>query len=324
MAYASARQTSFSELPIIDISPIQSGEQGLHNVAREIYAASQEVGFFYVSGHGIDPDLREAALKAGQDFFALPEEEKLRIRINRRHRGYIPFGAARMYGKERPDLKESFRWAYEVPDDDPDVVAGSKLLGPNVWPEAKPEMQAVLYAYYQAVMACGHDIMRAMAVGLGLPDDFFGKHYTKPITRGSVLHYPPQPPDMGETQYGVAPHTDYGCLTLLWQDPVGGLQVQNAEGEWVMALPIDNTYVVNVGDLLQRWTNDRYVSNPHRVVNTSGKERYSMVVFFDPNADTVVDPASIPLEGGQKPKYEPITCENYIAMRMAEAFDYKD
>ena len=127
---------------------------------------------------------------------------------------------------------------------------------------------------------------------------------------------------MENGQFGVAPHTDYGVLTVLWQDKEGGLEVKNLDGDWIPAPPIDGTFVINIGDLLQRWTNDRYVSNPHRVINRSGNERYSMVLFYDPDPATVIDPCHMNLSDGTKPKYPPVTCGEYIRERFTEAFKY--
>jgi isopenicillin N synthase-like dioxygenase len=165
-------------------------------------------------------------------------------------------------------------------------------------------------------------MMRAFALGMDLAEDSFLKATDEPIARSSIIHYPPQPADLGAEQFGVAPHTDYGCLTLLWQDQVGGLEVQTHEGEWVTAHPIENTLVVNVGDLLMRWTNEGFKSTPHRVVNRKGQERYSMVIAWDPNFDTVVDP-SVVCQNGAQPLYSPVNCGDYVLSRFDSSFNYR-
>ena len=230
-----------------------------------------------------------------------------------------------MHETARADLKESFNWALELGADDPDVLSGDKpLLGPNNWPDGDlPDLRPSLYAYYLAACDCGRDLMRAFAVGLGADEAFFAPHFTKLIARGSALYYPPQPPQMGAEQFGVGAHTDYGCLTLLWQDNVGGLQVQGRDGDWVTAHPIPDTLVVNVGDLLARWSNDRFVSTLHRVVNASGRERYSMAVFFDPNYDAVVDPVELLDHSETPPKYQPIVAGEHVKSRFDAAFAYR-
>ena len=165
-------------------------------------------------------------------------------------------------------------------------------------------------------------MMRAFALGMEIPEDSFMKATNAPIARSSIIHYPPQLEDIGVEQFGAAPHTDYGCLTLLWQDQVGGLEVQTREGEWVTAHPIENTLVVNVGDLLTRWTNERFKSTTHRVVNRKGQERYSMVIAWDPNFDTVVDP-SVVCKNGTQPLYPPVRCGDYVLSRFDSSFSYR-
>ena len=162
--------------------------------------------------------------------------------------------------------------------------------------------------------------MRAFAAGLDLDHDHFVRHFDKPLTRAAIIYYPPQPEAMGEQQFGVSPHTDYGCVTLLYQDGTGGLQVKGRGGDWLTAHPIPGTFVVNVGDLLHRWSNDRFISNPHRVVNASGKERFSVPVFVDPNWDTVIEPV---VEKGGTAKYPAINCADYIRAIYEQSFAYR-
>ncbi len=324
-AYASAKSIDVGAIPVIDIGALRGGSSdAVSDVAANIREASTDVGFFYVRNHGIETATRVAALSASKRFFALPQEVKARSAVNNQHRGFMAPGGAKMHETARADLKESFNWALELAADDPDVLSGDKpLLGPNNWPDTDlPELRQSLYAYYLAACDCGRDLMRAFAVGLDADEAFFAPHFTQPIARGSALYYPPQPPQMGTEQFGVGAHTDYGCLTLLWQDEVGGLQVQGRDGDWVTALPIPDTLVVNVGDLLARWSNNRFVSTPHRVVNASGRERYSMAVFFDPNYDAVVDPTEL-LQPGDAPKYEPILAGEHVKARFDAAFAYR-
>jgi isopenicillin N synthase-like dioxygenase len=195
-------------------------------------------------------------------------------------------------------------------------------MGPNHWPDFMPAMRPTLSAYYDAILACGNRLLRGFALSLGRTGGFFEPHFRKPLARGSMVYYPPQPADLGEQQFGVAPHTDYGGLTLLAQDMTGGLQVLNKAGEWVTAHPIPGTLVINVGDLMARWTNNRFSSNAHRVINTSGRERYSVAVFFDPSFDTVIDPRDL-LDDPGASKYPPTTCGEYIVGRFDKAFKYR-
>jgi isopenicillin N synthase-like dioxygenase len=177
-------------------------------------------------------------------------------------------------------------------------------------------------AYFEASERVARQLLRAFSLGLGLPEQAFLAGTNCPLSRGSFVYYPPQPVSLGEEQFGVAPHTDFGVLTVLCQDHVGGLQVQTYDGEWVTADPIPGTLVINVGDLLARWTNDRYRSTPHRVINASGEERLSLVVAYDPDYDTLIDPIMV-CKPGQEPKYEPISCGDYLTWRFAKAFGYR-
>ena len=316
--------TAFTEIPLVDMGPLVDGAPGAaRTVARDVGRHATEVGFFYVKNHGVAPELIDDLLAAGRRFFALPTEEKMRIRVNPLHRGYVTPGQAILSARAKPDFKESFVWGLELPPDDPDVRAGQPLMGPNQWPEGLPDLPVRVDRYFQAIMQCGLRLLRAVAVSLDLPEDFFDGRYRKPLARGALLHYPPQPESMGADQFGSSAHTDYGCLTLLWQDAVGGLEVRNKAGQWIPAPPVPGTFVINLGDFMARWTNDRFASTPHRVVNRSGRERYSIPVFFDPDHDTVVECLPSCQGPGQPPRYPPTTCGAYIKGRFDDVFVYR-
>jgi isopenicillin N synthase-like dioxygenase len=323
MAYAQSKTISVEKIPVIDVAPLRFGTmETAQTVALEIRQAAEEVGFFYIRNHGIPEAVIEQAYRAVQVFFSHPKEWKDSVKINANHHGYLSVGEAKMEQAERMDLKESFVWGLDLPDNHPSVTAKNPFLGRNQWPKKMPELQEAVYPFFEAGLQCGRNMMRAFALGMNLPENSFLKTTNEPIARSSIIHYPPQPPDLGETQFGVAPHTDYGCLTLLWQDQVGGLEVQTREDEWVTAHPIKGTLVVNVGDLLMRWTNDGFKSTPHRVVNRKGVERYSMVIAWDPNFDTVVDP-SVVCQNGAQPMYSPVNCGDYVLSRFDSSFSYR-
>jgi len=322
VSYASATESDVSLIPVIDMAPLATGDRAaISAVGRDLLDAAERVGFFYVRNHAVPARLIEQVFALSRRLFALPAAEKDSVRINALHRGFLAIGQARMYEQARIDLKESFIWGPELGTDDPDVAAGKPLMGPNQWPAALPELAPTLMAYSAAVMDCGRSLLQCFAVSLGLDPDFFREPFRKPLARCSLIYYPPQPPESGSEQFGVAPHTDYGGLTLLYQDDAGGLQVRNPSGEWVTAPPIAGTFVVNIGDLMARWSNDRFVSTPHRVVNASGRARYSVGVFFDPHFDTVIDPRNL-LQGAPS-RYAPVTCGDYILSRFNKAFNYR-
>jgi isopenicillin N synthase-like dioxygenase len=323
MAYAESKTIDVDKIPVIDVSKLRSGTlEKAHAVALEIRHAAEEVGFFYIHNHGIPEPMIKQAYYAAKDFFNLPKELKDSVKINANHHGYLSVGEAKMDQAERMDLKESFVWGLDLPDEHPSVTMENPFLGRNQWPTEMLDFKRSVYPFFEAGLQCGRDMMRAFALGMGLPDDSFLKATDEPIARSSIIHYPPQPADLGVEQFGVAPHTDYGCLTLLWQDQVGGLEVQTHEGEWVTAHAIENPLVVNVGDLMMRWTNEGFKSTPHRVVNSKGQERYSMVIAWDPNFDTVVDP-SVVCQNGDLPLYLPVNCGDYVLSRFDSSFSYR-
>ena len=323
MTYALSKTIEIEKIPVIDVKPLRAGTlENAYSVALEIRQAAEEIGFFYIRNHGVPESVIKQSYSAAKDFFNLPKVVKNNVKINSNHHGYLCFGEAKMEQAKSVDLKESFVWGLDLPDEHPSVTMENPFLGRNQWPVEIPEFKKSVYPFFEAGLQCGLDMMRAFALGMGLPEDSFLKSTDEPIARSSIIHYPPQAEDLGEEQFGVAPHTDYGCLTLLWQDQVGGLEVQNREGEWVTAHPIDNTLVVNVGDLLMRWTNEGFISTPHRVVNRKGQERYSMVIAWDPNFDTIVDP-SIVCQNGALPLYSPLSCGDYVLSRFDSSFSYR-
>jgi isopenicillin N synthase-like dioxygenase len=309
-------------LPVVDVAPLAEGGSpaGEAAVAAAIHAACTGPGFFYIRGHGVPEPAIEAVVAAARRFFRLPEEVKRSTKANMLHRGWHAAGGAVMQGATKPDRKEFFSMGLDLPADHPAVLAGEKLRGPNQWPAEVPELKPTMGAYFAAVGACGARLLRAVAVSLGLDRDFFAPHYRLPLQRTQAIWYPPQPPDDAEG-FGLAPHTDFGCITLLWQDDSGGLEVRERQsGAWIPAPPIPGTLVVNVGDLLGRWSNDRFASTPHRVLNRSGHERISIATFYDPDFAAPVDPRAL---GATEPRYAPTTAGEHILGRFAAAFAYR-
>jgi isopenicillin N synthase-like dioxygenase len=322
MAYATVKQVDSSLIPVIDLSELGTGTPAvLQRIADDISQAAETSGFFYVKNHGIPAELIDNVYRLAGEFFRRPIDEKNQVKVNSNHRGFLSTGGAKMSDDAKPDLKESYIWGLDVDDQDPDYLAGRALVGPNQWPESLPEMCDVMVTYFEAANNLAWNLFKVFATALDLPADHFIKTVDKPMTRCSIIYYPPQEIDAGADQFGVAPHTDFGALTLLRQDEVGGLQVQDKNGDWVTATPIEGTLVVNVADLLSRWTNNRFASTPHRVVNTSGRERFSIVAAVDPNYDTDMTPI---VREGESPLFEPTTCGEYLVWRFAQAFKYRN
>ena len=320
MAYARSKKIGIDAIPVIDIAAIFEGEAAEKEVGIRLLNTVQEFGFFYVENHSIEQSLIDDVFEQARLFFYAGSEQKNELRIKDYHRGFLPIGEAKMSGAQNRDYKESFVWGWDVDVGDPDVTNSNWILAPNRWPSFQPKMKTVFTTYLNTVNMLGIYLLRALALALGVSREHFVKNFFKPLTRASIIYYPPQSIHMDDQQFGVSPHTDYGCITLLYQDEVGGLQVRDKNGEWLTAHPIPGTYVVNIGDLLHRWSNRKFVSNQHRVINESGKERFSVPVFVDPGWDTLIKPVTC---HGEDAFFPPITCAEYIHSIYQKSFAYR-
>jgi isopenicillin N synthase-like dioxygenase len=319
MAYAQAKRVDAETIPVVDITGLRDGTDA-ENVAKALHAASQGLGFIYIKGHGIPEAAIEAARDCAYQFFRSSQGDKRSVVVSAKHRGHLGQGGAKMQSDAKPDLKESFIWGFE--DAAGQAPEDHALRGPNQWPAFLPDMRGKAMTYFNHAHDVAHHLMRGFALGLGLDERFFLTSCEQPLSRASFVYYPAQPEELGVDQFGVGPHTDFGVMTVLCQDSVGGLQVQNVDGEWIQAPPIEDTLIINVADLLSRWTNGAYKSTPHRVVNSSGRERLSLVLAFDPDPDTRIDARDI--YGADVPvAEEPITCGDYLVWRFQKAFSYR-
>lgn len=286
---------SSPEVPVIDIQPLIRQQAGQEAVADQIGRACRENGFFYISGHGVSESLQSHLEQMSQAFFALPESEKMQIRMElggKAWRGYFPLCDELTSGK--PDLKEGIYFGQELPEQDPRVKAQTPLHGSNLFPENPEGFGAVVLEYMEQLTQLGHHLMRGLAISLGLEASFFRDHYTAdPLILFRIFHYPSPEDHPGlDAPWGVGEHTDYGVLTILKQDAVGGLQVKSKSG-WINAPYLPGTFICNIGDMLDRMTRGRYRSTPHRVLNTSRSGRLSFPFFFDPNFDVRVEPIEL-------------------------------
>jgi isopenicillin N synthase-like dioxygenase len=329
-----AKQIPFDAIPVIDFAAMQGDNfrsKGLsqsddrQQVADQLRTACTQVGFFYVKNHGVPQSIIDEAFAQAQRFFALPLLEKLNIHISRsaNHRGYVPLLEENTDPTAKGDLHEAIDFALEVPNTDPDVLAGKSLYGSNVYPSHLPGFREAIDRYYWELYQLGRKIFQAFALALDLPEDYFEDKITKPLAQLRLLHYLPQTGRINEQQIGTGAHSDYECFTILAQDQVGGLQVLNHAGEWIAATPIPGTFVVNVGDQMARWTNDLFASTVHRVINRSGQARYSIPYFFGPNYDTLIDVLPSCVSPNYPAKYEPVTTGEYIKGRFNETFAYR-
>lgn len=296
---------SASSLPIVDVSRWITGGPERAEVAEQIGEACRTHGFFYAVGHGVDESLCRRLDAASRSFFALDLETKLRWRMElggRAWRGYFPPGGELTSG--RPDWKEGLYFGAELTEDHPLVAARTPIHGRNLFPEVPGLREAVL-STIEALTGLGHALMSAIAASLGLEATYFAERYTgDPLILFRIFNYPtPRAPEATGAAWGVGEHTDYGLLTLLRQDEIGGLQVKTREG-WIEAHPVPQSFVCNIGDMLERMTGGRYRSTPHRVVlNASKRDRLSSTFFFDPNFQARVQPlpgdvTSMPADDG--------------------------
>lgn len=293
-------------LPVINISALTGEPADRRSVAEQIKTACCEFGFFYIIGHGVDEALQARLETLSREFFAQPLETKLQIRMalgGKAWRGYFPVGDELTSGQ--PDQKEGIYFGAELDENHPLVKAGTPLHGRNLFP-ALPGFRETVLQYMTEMTRLGHTLMAGIALSLGLEEGYFANRYTAdPLTLFRIFNYPPLPD--GQQVWSVGEHTDYGILTILKQDDSGGLQIKSRNGwpnsEWIAAPPFPNSFVCNIGDMLDRMTGGLYRSTPHRVRNQATKNRLSFPFFFDPNFDAQVKPIQsdlIPANGSQE------------------------
>src|SRR5258706_14949549 len=247
------------EIPIIDVSPLYSGDaDNLQLVASQIGNACRGIGFFYVKNHAVEDSLLKSAFQKAAELFALdtPRKEAVSMLRSPHNRGYIGMGTEALDPSKPPDVKEAFNIGLDLAKDDPEVFSGKPFRGVNLWPDS-PGFQETMLDYFNAVWRLGCDLHRAFAIDLQLPADFFEDKLDRPMATLRILHYPPMPDRIADGQLGAGEHTDYGNVTVLATDEVGGLEVRTRSGEWLAAPVIPGTFVCNIGDFLMRWTNER-------------------------------------------------------------------
>jgi isopenicillin N synthase-like dioxygenase len=288
MAIPVSRRLDFSEIPVIDLRPlIDGGAAQLEATVAALGRACEEVGFIYVRNHGVPQDLVTRLAEQSALFFAQPMDEKMKIVLDQRMRGYLPLRYRSYEGETRAGTshQEGFWVGHERA-----LSAEDPLVGPNQWPAGTPGLQPAMMAYFDAVEALSRVLQRAFALALGVAPDFFQALFKAPNSRLKLNHYPPQENPESDNDIGVVPHADSGGFTILWQDDNGGLEVQSKNGEWVGAPPIPDSFVINIGNIMQTWTNGRFSSTPHRVINRGGRDRYSIPLFVNPDSNVRIAP----------------------------------
>jgi isopenicillin N synthase-like dioxygenase len=312
-------------IPLVDLSKLTHETESVRQQEIQLLdKACREIGFFYLVNTGISSDLMAALMREAKRFFGQPQAMKDAIDIKNsvNHRGYGNIGEEQLDEKGHADWKETFDMALDFPQDHPLVSKYPSMYGPNQNP-SDPATLEVLQDYYVEAFGVAKKLLTAMAQALSLEDNFFTRGFTDHVTVLRMIHYPPRPAN--DHDNGAGAHTDYGCVTLLLQDDIGGLQVKNRQNEWVDATPIENALVVNIGDLMQHWTNDEYVSTAHRVrASVADVHRYSFPFFVEPDFEMEV--ACVPsCSTKENPaKYEPILSGNWIKSRLDATYTYRE
>lgn len=308
---------STEEIPTLDISPYLSGEPGGREaVAARLREISMTIGFFYLKGHGVPPGLLERMFAEARRFHSLPEAEKKKIPyfdVGGFKSGYSATqdddyrrANVNIIRGAKPNLLAKFSINREGGSGglSTAMADGNEVI--NIWPENLPGFKETLLEYHATIESLGRKFLPLWAVSLKLPPDYFDKFFATPHLALQLLHYPPQT-EVGNRQYGIAPHTDNAMMTFLAQGEVPGLAVRMPSGHWRAVDIVPGTLLVNTGNVIVRWTNDEYLSTKHRVINTYERDRYSIPCFFGPSADAMIEVVPTCQEPGRPPRYEPIT-----------------
>jgi len=319
---------SQSRLAIIDLGPYLAGEPGaLERAAAQLGAASEELGFYFVANHGIPQALIDRVFGEAERFHSLPLEQKLQVKVKgKRVVGYLPLGGQtqrlKHSGHTHPDRSASFYVKAEYGPDHPYRRAGHDWVFDNLWPADLPGFRETCLAYYEAMTALFLKLLPVQAVALGLPRDFFTAHdaFSPPVNTLRLLSYPPRE-EANEGQFGISPHTDYGYMTFLAQAKKPGLEILTRDGSWLQAPAPDGCFLCNMGDMGQRWTNDRFRSTPHRVINLRGETRYSIPFFCGTRWDVKLDCLPTCQGPGNPAKYAPQSFGEYMAEITPKVYD---
>jgi isopenicillin N synthase-like dioxygenase len=307
-------------IPVIDLEGLGT-PAGDARLAREIGAAARGIGFFAVTNHGVSAGLISDMFAAARGFFALPVPEKASISIKRspHNRGYVGLSEEALDPSKGADMKEAFNIGLDLTAEHPDVMAGKPFRGVNLWP-ADAGFRRTSLAYFEAVWRLGVALHRPVALDLGLAPDWFTSSLDAPLATLRLLRYPPAG---GADPAGAGEHTDYGNLTLLMTDDAGGLEVRTRDGSWLAAPDVPGGFIVNIGDCLMRWTNDVYVSTPHRVIHRAPRDRISLAFFLDPNPDATVEAIATCVSQDRPARYKPTTGAAYLKERLDATYAHR-
>jgi isopenicillin N synthase-like dioxygenase len=301
-----------ASIPVVDIGALYGNDSAAKKaVAARIGAACDDLGFFYVVNHNVPVETINHAVAMADRFFKQPESERLKVKSDKNNRGYREVGDV-VHRNGKPSARDNFDIGFPVTADDPEVKAGTPLYAPNVWPDL-PGFREALEGYYGETYKLGMKILEGFALYLGKQEDFFTRHFTKPVADMVINHYWGTA-GLHISDQASGPHTDHGIVTILWQDALGGLEVMGKDGNWISVTPLRGSYVINIGELMKRWTNGRFKATVHRVVHLQDKSRYSMPLFCNPNFRTIVDPRDLGVSDADA-QYPPVMSGDFLLSR---------
>lgn len=313
------RSASSAEFPVIDLGPCMRGDAGaLGRVAAQLRDALENIGFLIVVNHGVSPALTDGIVEEARRFHALPLDEKLKLATGRGQgsgfTGYLPSGAysvktSEVNDNDQPDLNEAFFMDRERAPDDPDVLAGKLFREPNKWPGGLPGFRAFMLRYWAAMEEFSQQLLPVFATALDLPPDYFDAAFVDAQCVQRLSHFPPT--SYRDNQFGLAPHTDANFFTVLPQANVEGLYIRPQGRKWIKAPRIPGSFVINAGDMLKRWTNDRFLSTQHLAINLTDRHRYSTPFFYTPHIDHPIVCLPTCCSADNPPRYPPITYGEY-------------
>jgi isopenicillin N synthase-like dioxygenase len=305
-------QATPASIPVVDIGALYGSDADAKRaVAARIGAACDDIGFFYVINHNVPVETIDRAVAMADKFFKQPEAERLKVKADKNNRGYREVGDV-VHRNGKPSARDNFDLGFPVTEDDPEVLAGTPLYAPNKWPDL-PGFREALESYYGETYKLGMRILEGFALYLGKEEGFFTRHFTKPVADMVINHYWGTA-GLHISDQASGPHTDHGIVTILWQDSLGGLEVMGKDGNWISVTPLRGSYVINIGELMKRWTNGRFKATVHRVVHLQDKSRYSMPLFCNPNFRTIVDPRDLGIRDADA-QYPPVMSGDFLLSR---------
>jgi isopenicillin N synthase-like dioxygenase len=313
MSVVAPEESPLNKIPIVDIGPYLKNRDGqLEAVAKELQHAQENVGFYYLLNHGISPELIAAALDQVKQFHALSEDNKMLLVADIQGPGYIPFKSS-VYvtsplaenSTKAPDLNANFRIVRERPLNHPSVVAKRRFAGPNKWPDTEllPNFRSTMLDYFDQLEKLGEVLLPVYARALDLPKNYFNGMFTDPYWTTRNVHYPNVAPS--QNQFAAGAHRDNGFITILPVSEIPALEVMTTQGEWIPALHIKDSMLVNSGEFMNNWTNGRFIATPHRVL-PPGQERHQIAFFYNPNWDVVSNVLPSCVDASNSSKFEPI------------------